>query len=728
MTRRKTKMASEDLPSSSSLLQMFSTSSFSPEKYVHGLSSECDTDAELQEHRGQIQALSEETAIALKKNVYKNYIQFIETSKEISYLEAEMYQLSHLLAEQRALLSAQEELSLFEKQKTNSTSKPLKKEEKTSSSIEAVEGLSSILDVTDLQCIYEGSLLEVNPFSYQPKQKVHAFLLHDCMVIASSIPNRRGPVRYKFQSLYELENIAVVNVKNSEGVKDAFKILLFPETHIYQTENAQLKNEWLSNIEDCKKNFKLKLEQEVHDTTQDRRTSHQNSFSGYDNQLNPFNYDDDKNPFKDDDLNPFASSNGDLGNPFLDDENKGSNVDITPKPSATSTKSAKNEKNWLIDLPEDLDVCIAQRDFEKAMELIDKTNQFLKESSSSQALKEIKVRVDHRVKQLVEALIEELDCHQSILLHGGPRATRRAVSLLVRLGRASEACQLFLKNRSEAIKQSLRQLKIEGATALYITKLSNVFFTSLIETGKEFQKVFAGNSGFCSAFVMWANAELQNFVVRFSRQVFHRNIGLGAMGVCVGIASENCEKLNEIGLDLKFSIQHMLLKDLMEALFDCRDQLVAAARQRAVEELWHPQNFENLTTLICEMESCGIKDFNTLILGDNKVNLASATIAFTKSITGFLEDGLRVNTPELHSVLVECVADLFKNQVMQFEYTLKSSNFSGQRPFILKNAAFVLETVLPIVKKKLKRQTGHDPARINELESELPRLQSLSVK
>lgn len=40
-------------------------------------------------------------------------------------------------------------------------------------------------------------------------------------------------------------------------------------------------------------------------------------------------------------------------------------------------------------------------------------------------------------------------------------------------------------------------------------------------------------------------------------------------------------QLNEIGLDLKFSMQHMLLKELMEALFDCRDQLVAAARQRA---------------------------------------------------------------------------------------------------------------------------------------------------
>jgi len=60
---------------------------------VHDLSSVCDTDAELQEHHKQIQALSEETAIALKKNVYKNYIQFIETSKEISCI---LHQLKNL--------------------------------------------------------------------------------------------------------------------------------------------------------------------------------------------------------------------------------------------------------------------------------------------------------------------------------------------------------------------------------------------------------------------------------------------------------------------------------------------------------------------------------------------------------------------------------------------------------------------------------------------------------
>ena len=39
---------------------------------------------ELQQHRNVIQSLAKETNSKLKKNVYDNYTQFIETAKEIS--------------------------------------------------------------------------------------------------------------------------------------------------------------------------------------------------------------------------------------------------------------------------------------------------------------------------------------------------------------------------------------------------------------------------------------------------------------------------------------------------------------------------------------------------------------------------------------------------------------------------------------------------------------------
>lgn len=51
------------------------------------------------------QTLSEDTHSQLKRNVYQNYKQFIDTAKEISFLESEMYQLSHMITEQRNILT-----------------------------------------------------------------------------------------------------------------------------------------------------------------------------------------------------------------------------------------------------------------------------------------------------------------------------------------------------------------------------------------------------------------------------------------------------------------------------------------------------------------------------------------------------------------------------------------------------------------------------------------------
>lgn len=68
------------------------------------MSGQCVGADELRQQRSKIQVLADKTSAQLKKNVYQNYMQFIETAKEISHLESEMYQLSQLLGEQRSLL------------------------------------------------------------------------------------------------------------------------------------------------------------------------------------------------------------------------------------------------------------------------------------------------------------------------------------------------------------------------------------------------------------------------------------------------------------------------------------------------------------------------------------------------------------------------------------------------------------------------------------------------
>lgn len=48
------------------------------------MSQICVGGQELQQFRSKIQTLAEDSSTALKKNVYHNYMQFIETAKEIA--------------------------------------------------------------------------------------------------------------------------------------------------------------------------------------------------------------------------------------------------------------------------------------------------------------------------------------------------------------------------------------------------------------------------------------------------------------------------------------------------------------------------------------------------------------------------------------------------------------------------------------------------------------------
>ena len=47
-------------------------------------------------------------------------------------------------------------------------------------------------------------------------------------------------------------------------------------------------------------------------------------------------------------------------------------------------------------------------------------------------------RIDHRVKQLTEGLMSELQVSPERSLRGGPRAARRAVAQLIRLGKSAQ--------------------------------------------------------------------------------------------------------------------------------------------------------------------------------------------------------------------------------------------------------------------------------------------------
>lgn len=661
------------------LRKQLESPNFDPQGYVKQLSQQSDGDRDLQEHRQKIQNLADETAQNLKKNVYKNYRQFIETAKEISYLESEMYQLSHILTEQKsimesitqALLSTDKDETSKEMQAAFPKETEEIKQRTLTSLLEKVEGAKNIMDTPGRHLIYNGDLAEFDVDNMSPIQRVHAFLMNDCLLIATWLPNRRGAVKYKYNALYDLESFAVVNVKDNPPMKDMFKILMFPDSRIFQAENSKIKKEWLEILDETKKN---KVSKDKHKKEEEIPTS-------------PVRAEVSTNPFEMDDDGP-----------------------------ADAEEDVNLNLEWIQELPEDLDVCIAQRDFEGAVDLLDKLNEYLKDQPVTPKVKELRSKVEERVRQLTEVLVFELSPDRS--LRGGPKATRRAVSQLIRLGQSTKACDLFLKNRAAAVQTAIRQLRIEGATLLYIHKLCNIFFTSLLETAKEFEMDFAGNTGCYSAFVVWSGSAIKMFVNAFSKQVFDSKESLSTAAECVKVAKEHCQQLTEIGLDLTFTLQSLLVKDIKAALQSYKDIIIEATKHRNSEEMWRRMNLmtpEALTKLKDEMRSCGISSFDQYTGEDCWVNLSYTVVAFTKQMMSFLEEGLKLYFPELHMVLLESLREIILVAVQHVDYSLRCEQDPEKKSFIIQNATFLHDTVLPVVEFRFEESVGKPAKQLHDL-------------
>ncbi|XP_061609879.1 exocyst complex component 8 [Phyllopteryx taeniolatus] len=661
------------------LRKLLESPNFHPQNYVKQLSQQSDGDRDLQEHRQKIQNLADETAQNLKKNVYKNYRQFIETAKEISYLESEMYQLSHILTEQKsimesitqALLSTDKDETSKEMQAAFPKESEELKQRSLTSLLEKVEGGKTIMDTPGRHLVYNGDLVEFDVDNMSPVQKVHAFLMNDCLLIATWLANRRGAVKYKYNALYDLESFAVVNVKDNPPMKDMFKILMFPDSRIFQAENSKIKKEWLEILDETKKN---KASKERGKKEEEMPTS-------------PVRAEVSTNPFdQDDDEQGEVEESVDLG------------------------------LEWIQELPEDLDVCIAQRDFEGAVDLLDKLNEYLKEEPLTPKVKELRAKVDERVRQLTDVLVFELSPDRS--LRGGPQATRRAVSQLIRLGQSTKACELFLKNRAAAVHTAIRQLRIEGATLLYIHKLCNIFFTGLLETAKEFQMDFAGNTGCYSAFVVWSRSAMTMFVDAFSKQVFESKESLSTASECVKVAKQHCLQLTEIGLDLTFTLESLLVKDVKAALLSYKDVIVEASKHRNSEEMWRRMNLmtpEALGKLKEEMRASGMSTFDAYTGADCWVNLSYTLVAFTKQLLSFLEEALKLYFPELHTVLLESLREIVLVAVQHVDYSLRCEQDADKKAFVLLNAAFLHDCVLPEVERRFEEAVGKPAKQLRDL-------------
>ncbi|XP_077973786.1 exocyst complex component 8-like [Styela clava] len=686
--------ASQPVPKkSTALAKTIGHRNFDPKQYAKSISAQSDGDKDLQEHKQRVQTLGEETAHILKKQVYKYYEQFIETAKEISYVEGEMFQLNHILTEQKNLMDSMANIFLIKEQpqygaNEKKSKENIKKDEQRKvmrSLVEKVQGCPDITDVSTRFLIHDGDLSELDMDNFSPIRKVHLFLFNDALMVTTWAGLRRGqpvPGKYKFECLFDLENLAVINARDAGPVKCAFKILIFPDSNMFQCESSKEKREWLDILEETKKKF---LADREHNSPVSPTTPMSPN-------LDPFN------PFSE---SPGKSSGSKKmeGNASLDND--------------------KLNEVWIQEMPEDLDVYIAQRYFKEAVELVLKTKAFLDGIGESATKKEVDAKLSARTSQLVSVLTKELQTAPDRSHRGGPRAARNPVLLLIKLGESTKACQLFLHNRSSAVSYALKQLRTEGYLQLYIAKMCKVFFNNLKETLKEFETAFKDHPGCYSTFVVWSQTEIKVFVGKISQQVFTRKADIAEIGDCTKTVFSQSKAVHIIGLDLDFAVTSLLVQDIESTIIDHKQKLIDAIKLRSSEELWKPTNAKTPQALLKiqeEMTGYGILNIGQYCFDDCFCYLTLSTLAFTRAIVIHVDSVIKMYLPEIQKLLLDSVEEIERCYTDFVAGCLRCEQERPEKARLIKrNAMFVAESLLPLIENKIQKCVLQIPKQLTDL-------------
>ncbi|XP_029157447.1 exocyst complex component 8 [Nylanderia fulva] len=656
------------------LAKVFAAEDFNPEKFVKELSAQCIGADELRQQRAKIQELANNTSAQLKRNVYQNYMQFIETAKEISHLESEMYQLSQLLSEQRALLSMLgstrtpgvvfEDLSESQQENSvNSVSKEEEQKQKLIQLMENVEGALSLAETPGRVCLHEGSLLELDPIEGTPLKRIHAYLFNDVLMVASWLANggRRGPPRYKMQAVYNLESLAIVNVRDHGTVKLAFKLLAFSDTRVFQCPTATSKKEWLDKCEQAKR---TKLAEE-NSTDNDKP--------------------DNEHP-KEDKAAPSRSMSLDSNTLGMDDDDDSEYHEPPPE--------------WVLEVAEDLDSCIAQRHFEDAYSLLEKAKAYLKDAQPIPLLTEIQTKVNDRGRSLVNVLTKELElsAEAKSLQGGGLRSARRTVKLLIQLNRSAQACHLYLRLCSAMLKARLSRIKRESTTVAYVKQLSAIAFSNIVEIAREFLKTFPQSTNCTSGLIVWCSQEVKHLTSHIAEQLFVPQVTLSILVECIVAVRGHCDQLTQLGMDFRYQLDGQLRSPLAKAIQDAGEKCIDITKRHVAEDTWRPTNLEtsqNLQKLLSELDELGIGvPSSYATTNDCWIPLTHTTLTFSKIYVSLLEDCLSVAIPELMSTIDNALVSVMRVEVQHLILSLTDPKLKQERKLVQNNAAYVRDIII----------------------------------
>lgn len=557
-------------------LQLLSQSDFDPQAYLRAKLSH-HTESSLRTFKSSLAAAKQAANDDLKRQVFKNYSEFITISKEIATLENDMLELKELLSEWKQLPQALElddsttatsSFSDFSRSKAsgkanrNSTIDLQQIYRAQITSLwEGIEGSQKFLPyVPGRHLIAEASsFTELNAATYKPQQSVALFLLDDLLLIATRRKRQMSSkVRLVAERCFSLAEIVVIDLKDGGDLTNAIKIKRGRESYVYRTDRAEDKRALLNAFrrvaEELAKKRRNEAEYGAAADARKRESTLLSSPSISQHQFEALS------------LGSGTSSGanargygGGLLTPIGEDgPADGGGGGVMAAAAASAASERKDPGRWNNDFADELSVCIALREWDQAVTLIEKGRAVLStyNTSPTDAVSlDLASKLAARTSELVATISSDF-----LRQHLKKSAVIRNAGFLLRLDQGEKARQLFLDARTELLKKRTRQIKFEGDTGLYISELGMVHFTLIKNTSEWYMSAFK-DGRMASGFVQWAWERVEEFAELFRRQVYgseEERESVEVVEEVQEISLKLAAQLKDVGLDFSFLLEQLL--------------------------------------------------------------------------------------------------------------------------------------------------------------------------
>ncbi|KAF5392614.1 hypothetical protein D9757_002211 [Collybiopsis confluens] len=493
------------------------------------------TEAELKSLQSSLRNSKDDTAAELQRSVFKNYAEFVMISKEISTLENEMLELKESLSEYKSMPSM---LHIPDPTSSSSNLSTYRRSSVADLRImyfnqmqqlhAQVEGSAKFAPTTPGRHVVgeADGVLALNAATYKVIGRVKFIILDDAVLVAkrrrrtagAADSSRPGGGRTEGKLVAErswaLNEMVVLDSKDSASMTNVFKVRHGKETHVYRTETLSEKKNLMGMLRQVGDEYNAKKRKE-------REGEHERRKSMWPAA--------DQLSSAPDWMAEFAKLQG------------GSN------PSADAREKAERDIRWTGDWADDLTVSIAMRQWGRAVELVEEGKKKL--SVTPPLANKLPLLTTQLTNAILDSLSQTSNRKSTVVA---------LISYLVQLNAGPAARSTFLTMRSQVMKNHVRKIKFEGHVGAYVADLAMVYFTGIKHTADWFLASFKENEVASGKYLMSKPKFIKKIMLN-KNQVYSSGIEGKVVEEALKITYDLSKKLlEEYGLDFRYLLDEQL--------------------------------------------------------------------------------------------------------------------------------------------------------------------------